>query len=98
MAMASATTNSQFSARGLCDERPRAIEHYRVDVDRVDALCDTSERDCKQPVAATEINRDPARLDAHFRENLRGIRPQRLPPVCIGHRACREKADDHPVL
>ena len=32
-------------------------------------------------------------FDAHFRENLSGIKPQRLPPGGIGHRCCREKAD-----
>jgi len=82
----------------LYNPHPSSIQRDRFDIDRVDAICDGREGRREQPVSATEVNRDHARSDAHFDENIFGMRPQHPPPVGIGHRCCREKADDHPIL
>jgi hypothetical protein len=78
--------------------RPRAVEQVRVDVDGLDAPRYTGEGNREQPVAATEIDCGGTRRHAHLDENLYGVRPQRLPPVGIGHCCCRKKTDDHAVL
>jgi hypothetical protein len=79
-------------AVGRSDERPRAIQHGRVDVDGVDDIRDGGERGREQPISAAQINHDHTGLHAHFDENLRGIRPQRLPPLGTRHRCRREEA------
>jgi hypothetical protein len=80
------------------NERTRAIQQVRVDLDSMDAIHNTGERGREQPVSATQINRNRPGLHAHFDKNIPGIGPQRLPPIGIGHRCCRKKTDDLPIL
>ncbi len=89
--------HDEFTTRDARGSSPysRPVQHDRVDVDGIDATRGSGERGREQSVAATEVNDDHARPQNHFGENFRGIRPQHLPPVGIGHRGCRKKAVRH---
>jgi hypothetical protein len=80
------------------NERSRAVKHDRIDVDGVDAIGDVSKRGREQSVTATKINRDHTGLHAYCGQNPRGIGPQRVPPIGIGHRCCGKKPPIMPVL
>ncbi len=66
------------------------LEHLRIDVDGKDVSRGDRRGLCAPAITAAQIGRIPARLDPERKDYVMGIRPERLPPIGVEHRCCRE--------